>query len=348
MPSPAGAASDPAASPTPRKTPRVLSAVQPSGQLHLGNYVGALAQWARDQAQFDNVFCVVDLHALTIPEKIDPRVLHAKSREVAALYIACGIDPDECAIFIQSHVKEHAELAWILNCVTPIGWLEKMTQYKSKASKVKSIGTGLLTYPVLQAADILVYQAEFVPVGEDQRQHIELARDIAQRFNNLFSEVFTLPQAKLPGTGARIMALDEPTEKMSKSADASRKGQAIALLDPPAKARKAIMSAVTDSNTEVRFDRLSPGLENLLTIYRALTGASREATEDAFAGKQYGYLKGAVADAVLATLAPIQERYAEITRDPAYMDGVLRRGVERVLPIARETLRRVTEATGLG
>jgi tryptophanyl-tRNA synthetase len=347
MSSPAGESPDPA-SQVPRTKPRVLSGVQPSGQLHLGNYVGALAQWARDQQQFENFFCVVDLHALTIPEQVDPRVLHAKSREVAALYVACGIDPDECAIFIQSHVKEHAELAWILNCVTPIGWLEKMTQYKSKATTVKSIGTGLLTYPVLQAADILVYQADFVPVGEDQRQHIELARDIAQRFNNLFSEVLVAPQARLPGTGARIMALDDPTEKMSKSADASRKGQAIGLLDPPQKARKAIMSAVTDSNTEVGFDRLSPGLENLLTIYRALSGASREEVEQKFAGRRYGELKGEVADAVLATLEPIQRRYAEITGDPAYLEEILRRGAERVLPVARETLRRVKEATGLG
>ena len=222
---------------------RIFSGVQPSGTLHLGNYLGAIKQWAATQYDFDNLFCVVDLHALTIPEDVNPETLRQKSREVAALYLACGIDPEASTIFIQSHVREHTELAWVLNCVTPLGWLHRMTQYKSKSETKESVGTGLLDYPVLQAADILLYDTHVVPVGEDQKQHIELARDIAVRFNHLFGDTFVVPQPRLPTVGARVMGFDNPEQKMSKSIAVQRPGHAVMLLDSPKRIKKTIMSS---------------------------------------------------------------------------------------------------------
>jgi tryptophanyl-tRNA synthetase len=279
---------------------------------------------------------------------VSPEYLRAKTREVAALYIASGIDPNESAVFVQSHVSAHAELTWILNCVTPLGWLERMTQYKSKAAMAESVGTGLLDYPVLMAADILLYDTNLVPVGEDQKQHIELTRDVAERFNHLFGEVFTIPDAMIREGGARIMGLDDPTAKMSKSLGEQRTGHSIGLLDPPSAIRKAIMRAVTDSGSEVRFENASPGVLNLLSIYQVLSGQSKEQIQAHFEGKGYGTLKREVADIVVASLEPVQKRYAEIMADPQYIETVLTAGADRVRPTANATLARVREAMGLG
>lgn len=328
--------------------PRILSGVQPTGKIHIGNYIGALRQWRDHQSDFDSLFCVVDLHALTIPEAIDPKVLRQKNREISALYVACGIDPDVSTIFIQSDVHEHAELGWILGCVTPLGWLYRMTQFKTKSDQRESVGSGLLTYPVLQAADIVLYDADQVPVGQDQKQHLELARDVAQRFNMLFGETLTVPDVMIPKAGARVMGLDDPTAKMSKSVGETVKGHSIGLLDPPKTIRKAIMRAVTDSGTEVNFEEISPGLRNLLTLYEVLSGDSKEAIETRFAGKGYGHLKKDVADVVLATIEPVQERHKQLMEEPGYLDGILDKGAQRAQSIAAEVLGRVKEAVGLG
>jgi len=327
--------------------PRVLSGVQPTGKLHLGNYVGALSQWAENLDRYDNFFCVVDLHALTIPEAVDAAELYAKSREVAALYIASGIDPERSTIFIQSHVRAHSELMWILGCVTPLGWLQRMTQFKSKSGQVESIGSGLLCYPVLQAADILLYEADFVPVGEDQKQHIELTRDIAQRFNHLFGETLKPPQPMIRKSGARVMGFDDPEQKMSKSRAMVAAGHAVGLLDPPDRIKKTIMRAVTDTENEVRFDHASPGVFNLLQLYEVLTGESRADIESRFEGKGYGHLKKQAVEVVVAALEPIQERYREISADPDHLDEVLARGAERAATVADAVLRRCQERTGL-
>jgi len=330
------------------KKPRVFSGVQPTGDLHLGTYVGALRQWAERQRERENVFCVVDLHALTIPEDVEPARLRDHVRRVAALYMAVGIDPDSNIIFAQSHVHEHAELSWLLNCVTPLGWLYRMTQFKAKSEGRDSVGAGLLDYPVLQAADILLYDTDIVPVGDDQRQHIELTRDIAVRFNNLFGEVFTLPRAVVPTFGARIMGLDDPDVKMSKSIASQRGGHAVNLLDDDATVRKAIMSAVTDSGREVRLEHASAGVRNLLTILQSLDGRAMDAVEADFEGKGYGDLKKAVVDAVLATIQPIRRRFEEIMADPADIDAVLAGGAQRARAIASRTLARAKEAMGVG
>jgi len=338
----------PATSRPPSTRPRVFSGVQPTNDLHLGNYVGALRQWVEKQAERDNVFCVVDLHALTIPESVSPATLRDDVRRVAALYLAVGLDPDSNIIFAQSHVHEHAELTWLLNCVTPLGWLYRMTQFKAKSEGRESVGTGLLDYPVLQAADILLYDTNIVPVGEDQRQHIELTRDIGVRFNNLFGEVFTLPEAVIPRVGARLMGLDEPGAKMSKSVAATRPGHAINLLDEERLMRKAIMSAVTDSGRELRFEHASPGVRNLMTILQALDGRPMEDVEASLEGGGYGDLKKAVFAAVMDTLAPIRSRFTEIMADPAGLDALLAHGAERAAEIASATLARAKRAMGVG
>lgn len=326
---------------------RVFSGVQPSGNLTIGNYLGALSQWVQEQHRYESYFCVVDLHAITVPQ--DPAELRAKTREVAALYIACGIDPEIATIFVQSHVSAHAELAWILNCVTPLGWLNRMTQFKDKAARQEqdSVSTGLLDYPVLMAADILLYQAHQVPVGDDQRQHLELTRDVAQRFNHLFGETFVIPEAMIRGTAARIMGLDDPTKKMSKS-EAGSQYHAVQLLDPPKQARKKIMRAKTDSGSDIRFtsDPERAGVNNLLQIYEVLSGDSRESIEARFEGQGYGTLKKSVADLVGKTLAPIQERYTQITNEPGYLDNVLKTGAERASAVANKTLAIVKERVG--
>ena len=331
----------------PVRTPRVFSGVQPTGVLHIGSYVGALQQWVARQHEHENIFCVVDLHALTIPEVVDPRGLRAASRSVAALFFAAGIDPAANIVFVQSQVHEHAELAWILNCTTPLGWLQRMTQFKSKAAGLESVGTGLLGYPVLQAADILLYDTDFVPVGDDQRQHVELTRDIAIRFNNLFGDVFTLPRVVIPDLGARIMGLDEPTVKMSKSLAENRSGHAINLLDSEVTVRKNIMAAVTDSGREVRFEYASPGVLNLLTIYQVLTGLSKDEIGREFEGVGYGQLKKALVEVVLGTLSPIQERFRCYMSDLDELDAILARGAERARSIAARTLHRVKGAVGI-
>ncbi len=322
--------------------------MQPSGELHLGNYVGALRTWVARQDESDNIFCIVDLHALTIPEQIDAEALHYNARKLAALYLASGLEPEKNLIFIQSQVREHSELAWVLNCATPLGWLQRMTQFKSKAEQFESTGTGLLIYPALQAADILLYDTDVVPVGEDQRQHIELTRDIAIRFHHLFGEVFRLPVAVIPEVGARVMGLDDPETKMSKSLAVTRPGHAINLLDDEKTIKKAIMSAVTDSGREARFEHASPGVKNLLSLYGVLTGEPMDAVEATFAGQGYGALKKALLGEVLATLTPLQARYTEIMSDRAGLEAILARGADRARETASVTMQRVRAATGLG
>ena len=323
--------------------PRVLSGVQPSGNLHIGNYLGALANWVRIQHDFESIFCIVDLHAITVYQK--PEELQAKVRELAALFLAAGIDPKHSRVVVQSSVPAHAELAWMLTCVTPMGWLERMTQFKAKAAAQESVGDGLFQYPVLMAADILLYQAAIVPVGEDQMQHLELARDIAQRFNSLYGETFVMPETKLPAVGARIMGLDDPTVKMSKSAAGS--GHAVALLDPPERIRKTIMRATTDSNPAVDFETMGPGVSNLLSIFQAFGGWSDDQMRQHFTGMRYGDLKKQVAEMVISKLEPIQQRYREIVAEPGYLDSVLKAGAEAVTPVANSTVELVKQRMGI-
>lgn len=334
---------------TDSKRKRVLSGIQPSGNLTIGNYIGAIRQWVQYQDQFDAYYCVVDLHAMTVD--YDYTALAAKSREVAALYIACGIDPATNVIFIQSHLTEHSELAWLLTCNTPLGWLHRMTQFKDKSAKQEesSVSTGLLTYPILMAADILLYHAEVVPVGDDQKQHLEFTRDLAQRFNHRFgADVFTIPSVMTPPAGARVMGLDNPTAKMSKSE--SNQYHAVYLLDDLDTARKKVMRAVTDSGREILFsdDPERAGVNNLLTIYQALTGQTREEIETHFStARGYGDLKKAVAEVVVETLRPIQARYQELTSDIGELDNLLKENADKARAVAQPTLQSVREAMGL-
>ncbi|MSV29073.1 MAG: tryptophan--tRNA ligase [Bryobacterales bacterium] len=322
---------------------RVLSGMQPTGNLHIGNYLGALKTWAKIQYDYESIFCIVDLHAITVQQ--DPARLRAKIEEIAAIYLAAGIDPKHSAIMVQSAVPAHAELAWMLTCVTPMGWLSRMTQFKAKSAAQETIGDGLFQYPVLMAADILLYQAAIVPVGEDQAQHLELTRDIAQRFNSMFGDTFVMPATELPAIGARVMGLDDPLTKMSKSSSGA--GHAVALLDPPERIRKTIMRATTDSNPSVSFEGMGPGVENLLNIYQAFSGCSDGEIRTAFEGLRYGDLKKRVADMVISHLEPFQKRYREITAKPGYVAGVLREGAERVAPIANSTVELVKRKMGL-
>jgi tryptophanyl-tRNA synthetase len=322
---------------------RVLSGIQPTGSPHIGNYLGALKNWVKIQYDYDSIYCIVDLHAITVYQK--PEELRAKIEELAGMLLAIGIDPQNSALMVQSAVPQHAELAWMLTCVTPVGWLERMTQYKAKSQALETIGDGLLQYPVLMAADILLYQAAIVPVGEDQSQHLELARDIAQRFNSLYGDTFTMPATHLPTVGARIMGLDDPEKKMSKSEPGS--GHAVSMLDPAATIRKKILRATTDSNPAVDYETMGPGVRNLLTIFQAFTGWSDENTQAHFTGMRYGDLKKQVAEAVIAALEPIQERYQEIMAEPGFVARVLANGAERVIPIADDTVNKVKKAMGL-
>ncbi|HVB53362.1 MAG TPA: tryptophan--tRNA ligase [Candidatus Acidoferrales bacterium] len=327
--------------------PIVFSGMKPTGVLHLGNLLGALRPWVLEQDQFRNFFCVVDLHALT--ESHDPQELANKTRQVAALYIAAGIDPEVSTLLVQSHVPEHSELAWILGCLTPTGWLERMTQFKDRARKRDSerISTGLFTYPVLMAADILLYKANFVPVGEDQRQHLELTRSLAARFNRLFGETFVLPEPRIGqlGAGGRVMALDDPHSKMSKSGDGD--AGLIALLDRPDRIRSKLMRAQTDSGTAVDLAHAEPGVANLLNIYRGLTACTTEQLASEFDGGGYGQLKSKVADAVIATLSPIQDGYRVLMGDPAHIDAILANGAVRARAVAEATMAEVRERVGL-
>lgn len=322
---------------------RVFSGVQPSGNLHIGNYLGALKSWVKIQYDYESIYCIVDLHAVTSYQP--PAELRSKIEETAALFLAAGIDPAHSAIVVQSSVPAHAELAWMLTCVTPVGWLERMTQYKAKSQAQETVGDGLLQYPVLMAADILLYHAAIVPVGEDQAQHLELTRDIAQRFNSLYGETFVVPQTHLPTVGARIMGLDEPDKKMSKSAPGA--GHAVALLDKPEQIRKNIMRATTDSNPGVDFGNLGSGVANLLSIFQSFSGWDDTCVRDHFSGMRYGDLKKQVAEAVISAIEPLQKRYNEIRSEPGYLSSVLQKGAERVAPIANSTVELVKQRMGL-
>jgi tryptophanyl-tRNA synthetase len=326
------------------RKPRVFSGIQPSGNLHIGNYLGAIQQWVAGQGQKTNFICIVDLHAITVPQ--NPADLRRQTRELAALLLACGIDPQQTTLFVQSHVRAHAECSWVFSCITPLGWLERMTQYKAKAQKQESVMTGLLTYPVLMAADILLYDADEVPVGEDQKQHIELTRDLAQRFNYLFGETFVIPKPVIRESGARIMGLDDPTVKMSKSETA--RGHAIRIIDDPDEIRWAIKRAVTDSFNEIRFsdEPERAGVNNLLQIYELLTGRSRPEIEAHFAGKGYGVLKRELAEVVIEALRPIRERYYQLMDDPAELDRILAIGAEQARAVAEPKMTLILERVG--
>ncbi|WP_293372899.1 tryptophan--tRNA ligase [Nevskia sp.] len=325
--------------------PTVLSGIQPSGRLTLGNYLGAIKNWLPLSASYDCHYMLVDLHAITVRQ--DPATLRERCYEFLALYIACGLDPKDNVLFVQSHVPAHSQLGWILNCYTQFGELGRMTQFKDKSAKhADNINAGLFGYPVLMAADILLYDAAQVPVGDDQKQHLELTRDIASRFNNIYGNVFTVPEPMIPPVGARIMGLQDPTGKMSKSDDAET--NALYLLDSPDVIVRKIKRAVTDMDGVVRFDiAAKPGVSNLLSILAATTGKTVAALEAEFEGKQYGAFKGAVADAVVDCLKPVQAKYAELREDRAGLQAVLKDGAERASLRANATLKRVHEALGL-
>jgi tryptophanyl-tRNA synthetase len=321
---------------------RIFSGVKPTGAPHLGNYLGALRNWVELQRQYESFFCIVNLHAITVPQ--NPKELAARTREVARLYLAIGIDPKISTIFIQSDVPEHAELAWILNCIARMGELERMTQFKEKSrAGSESAGVGLFDYPVLMAADVLLYQTDVVPVGEDQKQHLELTRDLAVRFNRSYGETFRVPEPFIPKTGARIMSLSDPMKKMAKS-DENPNG-CIELMDDAATVERKFKRAVTDSGTEIRFDETRPAITNLLTIYQLLTGRQPEEIETFFEGKGYAALKMEIARATVEFLAPLQERAKNIS--DAELDRTLADGAERAQSVARPTLDKVKERMGI-
>jgi len=324
---------------------RVFSGIQPTGNIHIGNYLGAIKYWVSMQENYDNIFCIVDLHAITVPQ--DPGVLNVKIREVSGLLMAAGIDPERSIVFVQSHVSAHSELAWILNCFLPMGWMQRMTQFKEKSQKQREqVSVGLFDYPALMAADILLYGTDVVPVGEDQKQHVELARDAAQRFNSIFGETFVVPEPLIPDVGARIMGLDDPTNKMSKSEAGS--GHAINLLDSPDMISSKIMKATTDSLRDVLFDESRPGIFNLLTIYQTFTGEDKKVIESRFEGKGYGDFKKALAEVVIEGLRPLQERYKELTAQPGHIDSILTAGAAKARPLAEKMLAEVKNKVGLG
>jgi tryptophanyl-tRNA synthetase len=327
-----------------RTVPRILSGVQPTGNTHIGNYVGAFRQWVEMQHEFDAYYCVVDLHAITLP--YDAAELRARTLEVAALLLACDLDPEVCTVFVQSHVPEHTELAWLLNHLATVGELRRMTQFKAKAAEggEGALPAGYFNYPVLQAADILIYQADRVPVGEDQRQHLELTRDVAERFNARFGQTFTVPEAYIPKVGGRVMDLQVPTAKMSKSG-ASPAGR-IQVLDPPEVIRKKIRSAVTDSGREIVARPDKPAIANLLELFSVTSGRSVGELEQAYAGRGYGDFKADLAEAVIACLAPVQERYHRLRNDPAYLAGILEAGAAKAQAIARANLALAKERMG--
>ncbi|PDO09424.1 MAG: tryptophan--tRNA ligase [Candidatus Reconcilbacillus cellulovorans] len=322
--------------------PVVLSGVQPSGLLTLGNYIGAIQNFVKLQHTHRCFFMVVDLHAVTVPQ--NPDDLRENSEAVAALYLAAGIDPAKATVFLQSHVPEHAQLGWLMTTLVHMGELERMTQFKEKSSGRESVGAGLFVYPALMAADILLYNADLVPVGEDQKQHLELTRDLAQRFNNRFGELFKLPEPYMPEVGARVMSLDNPSKKMSKSNP--NPGSYIALLDEPDVVRKKIMRAVTDSGREIRYDpENKPAISNLISIYCHASGMSVADVEAAYEGKGYGEFKRDLAERVVELLEPIQRRYREIRRSGELQD-VLRRGAEQASEVAGATLREAMRRMG--
>ncbi|WP_420079838.1 tryptophan--tRNA ligase [Streptomyces sp. JL4002] len=327
--------------------PRALSGIQPtSGSFHLGNYLGAIRQYVALQETHDAFYMVVDLHAITVPQ--DPKDLRANTRLSAAQLLAAGLDPERCTLFVQSHVPEHAQLGWVMNCITGFGEASRMTQFKDKSAKggVNSASVGLFTYPILQVADILLYQADAVPVGEDQRQHIELTRDLAERFNGRFGQTFTLPAAHIVKEVAKIYDLQDPAIKMSKSAS-SPKGL-INLLDEPRVTEKKIKSAVTDTEAEIRFDtEKKPGVSNLLTIYSTLTGESITALEEKYEGKGYGALKTDLAGVMVDFVTPFKQRTQEYLDDPETLDSLLAKGAEKARAVAAETLAQAYDRLGL-
>ncbi|MEP1383218.1 MAG: tryptophan--tRNA ligase [Paraglaciecola sp.] len=326
--------------------PIVLSGCQPSGQLTIGNYIGALRQWVNMQDDHDCLYMLVDLHAITVRQ--DPKALHQACLDGLALYVACGISPQKSTIFMQSHVPEHTQLGWIMNCYAQMGELNRMTQFKDKSAKnVSNINSGLYTYPALMAADILLYQANQVPVGDDQKQHLELTRDIATRFNNLYGNTFTVPEPFIPDFGARVMSLQDPTKKMSKSDD--NVNNFVGLLEDPKKVAKKIKRAVTDSDEQARiyFDiKEKPGVSNLLTLLSCATNQSVDSLVPEYEGKMYGHLKTDVADAVVALLEPIQEKFHALREDQAELDKIMKSGAEKASERASKTLEKVYDAVG--
>jgi tryptophanyl-tRNA synthetase len=321
---------------------RVFSGIQPTGELHLGNLLGAVRNWTVEQHQADSFYCIVDLHALTVPKA--PGEVGERSLELAQVLLACGLDPQVCTLFVQSHVREHTELAWLMQCVTAMGELRRMTQFKDKSEGKDFISAGLFTYPALQAADILLYDTDRVPVGEDQRQHIELTRDVAERFNHRYGDTFVLPVATVPTAGARVMDLQEPTNKMSKSA-ASDAGT-VMLTEDLASVAKKFKRAVTDSDGEVRYDPAAkPGVSNLLSILGACTGREPAALAETY--QQYGPLKADTAEAVVEVLRPIQERVTELRADPGATTELLRIGADKAANVAAEVMERVRANVGL-
>ena len=326
------------------KKKRIFSGIQPSGNLTIGNYLGALKRFPELQDEYECIYCVVDLHTLTVRQ--DPEALRERSYALLALYIACGLDPEKTTLFLQSHVSGHAELAWILNCYTYMGELSRMTQFKDKSQKhADNINAGLFTYPVLMAADILLYQTDVVPIGQDQKQHLEIARDIAIRFNKLYGDTFVVPEAYIAKQGAKIMSLQEPDKKMSKSD--TNVNNFVLLIEERDAIIKKFKRAVTDSGSEVRFDpEEKPGISNLLSIYAATRGITIEDAQAEFAGSRYGDFKIAVGTAVADMLAPIQARYKEILADKGYLEGILRSNAERASDIASATYRDVRRKVG--
>jgi tryptophanyl-tRNA synthetase len=324
---------------------RVFSGIQPTGEIHIGRYVGAVRNWVNMQETYDNIICVVDLHAITVPQ--DPTLLKERIHKFTGLLLAAGIDPDRTILFIQSHVSAHAELAWILNCFIPIGWAQRMTQYKEKSQKQKEQASlGLFAYPSLMASDILLYDTNTVPVGEDQKQHVELTRDVAQRFNSMYGETFTLPEPLISDIGARIMGLDDPTKKMSGSENGP--GHSIDLLDTADEIRSKIMRATTDSLREIRFDEERPGIFNLLSIYQSFTDIPEPEIEARFEGKGYSDLKKELAEVVIEGIRPVQERFREITAESGYIEKVVKEGADKARPMADKKLAEVRKKVGLG
>ena len=328
---------------TDKKLPILLSGIQPSGHLCIGNFLGALKNWVNLQETHDSIFLVVDMHALTVRQ--NPAELRQRCLSYVAQYIACGIDPEKSTIVIQSHVPQHAELMWILSTLTYMGELNRMTQFKDKSKKhAANINAGLFTYPILMASDILLYQADLVPVGADQKQHLELARDLAIRFNSTYSDTFVVPEPYIPKAGARIMSLQDPEKKMSKSDE--NLNNLIAILDPPDVIKKKIKRAVTDSGTEVRMDKSRPGISNLVQLYSLITDSAVQDVELQFSGKMYSDFKTELGIITAEFLEPIQEKYNEISKEKAYLESVLAKGAENAFYRARKTLSKVYRKVG--
>ena len=322
---------------------RIFSGMQPSGVITLGNYLGALKNWTKLQDEYDCLYCIVDMHAITVRQ--DPVKLRKQAKDLLVQYLAVGLDPEKNIIYYQSHVPQHAELAWILNCYTYMGELNRMTQFKDKCAKhADNINAGLFTYPSLMAADILLYQTDLVPVGEDQRQHLELTRDIAQRFNGIYGDVFKVPDAYIGKVGARVMALQEPTKKMSKCDE--NQNNIITLMDDPKVIMNKMKRAMTDSDTEVRFAEEKPGISNLLSIYCAVTGKTIAESEKEFAGVGYETFKTAVGEAVVAELEPVQKRVKELEANKDYLDAIIKSGAEKASRLADRTLTKVQKKVG--